>query len=45
MNFFERFKNPKADQQEESSAVAAKARLSKVMIGRQIAREQQEKQS
>ena len=45
MNFFERFKNPKAEQQEESSAVAAKARLSKVMIGRQIAREQQEKQS
>ena len=45
MNFFEKFKNNKSDQQEESSAVAAKARLSKVMIGRQIAREQQEKQS
>ena len=44
MNFFEKFKGNKSEP-EESSAVAAKARLSKVMIGRQIAREQQEKQS
>ena len=44
MNFFEKFKSNKSEQ-EESSAVAAKARLSKVMIGRQIAREQQEKKS
>ena len=43
INFLDRFRMNNKETLEENSAAAAKARLSKVMVGRQIAKEAEKK--